>query len=267
MSTYVDVFRYRELYGNLFRRDLQAKYRGSALGVLWTIANPVLLMGVYLLVFSVVWHAGFATGGHYPLFLLVGLAVWTFFAASLQSSARSMLDNANLIRKTRFPRQLVPLSVVGAHLVSFAVMLVVLLALNFALLPRVRATEWLAIPLAACLVLIVGGLAVAVASLNVLYRDVEFIVAALLLPWFFLTPVLYPLSGATGLAARHHSVLEAIHWANFLSPAIEAIRDPLFWGRMPYWLDVVYLLVATLVALALGAYVFSRVDDQIAIEV
>ena len=61
--------------------------------------------------------------------------------------------------------------------------------------------------------------------------------------------------------------LEAIHWANFLSPAIEAIRDPLFWGRMPYWLDVVYLLVATLVALALGAYVFSRVDDQIAIEV
>ena len=206
MSTYVDVFRYRELYGNLFRRDLQAKYRGSALGVLWTIANPVLLMGVYLLVFSVVWHAGFATGGHYPLFLLVGLAVWTFFAASLQSSARSMLDNANLIRKTRFPRQLVPLSVVGAHLVSFAVMLVVLLALNFALLPRVRATEWLAIPLAACLVLIVGGLAVAVASLNVLYRDVEFIVAALLLPWFFLTPVLYPLSGATRFRGSGHDV-------------------------------------------------------------
>jgi ABC-type polysaccharide/polyol phosphate export permease len=267
MSTYADVFRYRELYGNLFRRDLQAKYRGSALGVLWTIANPVLLMGVYLLVFSVVWHAGFAAGGHYPLFLLVGLAAWTFFAASLQSSARSMLDNANLIRKTRFPRQLVPLSVVGAHLVSFGVMLVVLLVLNFALLPRVRATEWLAIPLAACLVLIVGGLAVAVASLNVLFRDVEFIVAALLLPWFFLTPVLYPLSGATGLAARHHAVLEVIHWVNFLSPAIEAIRDPLFWGRMPYWLDVVYLLVATVAALALGAYVFSRVDDPIAIEV
>ena len=210
MNTYADIVRYRELYGNLFRRDLQAKYRGSALGVLWTIANPVLLMGVYLLVFSVVWHAGFAAGGHYPLFLLVGLAAWTFFAASLQSSARSMLDNANLIRKTRFPRQLVPLSVVGAHLVSFGVMLVVLLALNFALLPRVRATEWLAIPLAACLVLIVGGLAVAVASLNVLFRDVEFIVAALLLPWFFLTPVLYPLSGATGLAARHHTVLEAM---------------------------------------------------------
>src|SRR5919198_1077265 len=228
MGTYADVIRYRELFGNLFRRDLQAKYRGSALGVLWSIANPVLLMGVYLLVFSVVLDARFGdVGGHYALFLLAGIAAWTFFATSLQASTRSMLDNANLIRKTRFPRQLVPLSVVGAHLVSFGVMLAVLLVLNFALLPRVRATEWLAIPLAACLVLIVGGLAVAVASLNVVFRDVEFIVAALLLPCFFLTPVLYPLSGATGLAARHHSVLEAIHWVNFLSPAIEAIRDPL----------------------------------------
>src|SRR5437868_7174759 len=130
MSTYLDVLRYRELLGNLFRRDLQAKYRGSALGVLWTIANPVMLMGVYLLVFSVVLKARFANVSHYPLFLLSGLAVWTFFAAALQSATRSMLDNANLIRKIRFPRQLVPLSVVGAHLVSFAVMLVLLLVLK-----------------------------------------------------------------------------------------------------------------------------------------
>ena len=127
MSTYLDVVRYRDLLGNLFRRDLQAKYRGSALGVLWTIANPVMLMGVYLLVFGVVWKSPFANGGHYALFLLTGLALWTFFAAAVQSSTRSMLDNANLIRKTRFPRQLVPLSVVFAHLVSFAAMLVLLL--------------------------------------------------------------------------------------------------------------------------------------------
>src|SRR5262249_33822663 len=115
MSTYFDVVRYRELFGNLFRRDLQAKYRGSVLGVLWTVANPIVLLGVYLLVFGVVWDSPFANGGHYPLFLLAGLAPWTFFAAAFQSSTRSMLDNANLIRKTRFPRQLVPLSVVAAH--------------------------------------------------------------------------------------------------------------------------------------------------------
>src|SRR5437660_7105595 len=168
MSTYADLIRYRGLFGSLFRRDLQAKYRGSALGVLWTIASPVLLMRVYLLVFSVVLNSRFGNVDHYPLFLLTGLAAWTFFATSLQSATRSMLDNANLIRKTRFPRQLVPLSVVGAHLVSFAVMLVGLLVLNFALLPRVRATEWLAIPLAALFVGVVCGIALATASLNVL---------------------------------------------------------------------------------------------------
>jgi ABC-type polysaccharide/polyol phosphate export permease len=265
LAVYADVVRYRDLFANLFRRDLHAKYRGSALGVLWTVANPVMLMGVYLLVFGVVWKTPFSSGGHYPLFLLSGLAVWTFFTAALLSSTRSMLDNANLIRKTRFPRQLVPLSVVAAHLVSFVAMLVLLLVVNFAVLPRVRGTELLALPLAALFVALVGGLALAVASLNVLFRDVEFIVAALLVPWFFLTPILYPLDGAQ--IAKHHAARWIIHWVNPLSPGIEAIRAPLFLGMLPHWGDALYLVVACAVALSLGAFVFNRVDDQIAIEV
>jgi ABC-type polysaccharide/polyol phosphate export permease len=223
----------------------------------------VLLMGVYLLVFGVVWDSPFANGGHYPLFLLTGLALWTFFATAVQSSTRSMLDNANLIRKTRFPRQLVPLSVVFAHLVGFVVMLVVLLVVNFIALPRVRATEWLAIPLALLFVGVVCGIALALASLNVLFRDVEFIVAALLVPLFFLTPVLYGLDAVP----KHEHVAAAIHWANPLSPAVEAVRAPLFAGTLPAWTDALYLVVACAVALALGAYVFTRVDDEIAIEV
>jgi ABC-type polysaccharide/polyol phosphate export permease len=265
MSTYLDVVRYRELLGNLFRRDLQAKYRGSALGVLWTIANPVMLMGVYLLVFGVVWKSPFSNGGHYPLFLLTGLALWTFFAAAVQSSTRSMLDNANLIRKTRFPRQLVPLSVVFAHLVSFVAMVVLLLAINFAALPRVRATEWLALPLCLLFVGVVCGMALAVASLNVLFRDIEFIVSALLVPLFFLTPILYPLTGSP--LDKHRTVVDVIHWVNPLSPAIEAVRAPLFAGDLPRWTDTLYLAAACALALALGALVFRRVDDQIAIEV
>jgi ABC-type polysaccharide/polyol phosphate export permease len=265
MTTYLDVLRYRELLGNLFRRDLQAKYRGSALGVLWTVANPVMLMGVYLLVFGVVWKSPFANGGHYPLFLLTGLALWTFFAAAVQSSTRSMLDNANLIRKTRFPRQLVPLSVVFAHLVSFGAMLVLLLVVNFIALPRVRATEWLAIPLALLFVGVVCGVSLAAASLNVLFRDVEFIVAALLVPLFFLTPILYPLTGSP--LDKHRTLVDVIHWVNPLSPAIEAVRAPLFSGSLPRWTDTLYLVLACALALGLGALVFRSVDDQIAIEV
>ena len=266
MSTYAALVAYRELFGNLFRRDLQAKYRGSALGVLWTVANPVLLMGVYYLVFGVVWKSPFASGGNYALYLLSGLAVWTFFAAALQSSTRSMLDNANLIRKTRFPRQLVPLSVVSAHLVSFAVMFAGLLVVNAIVLPQARATELLAIPLAALFIGFVCGLSLAAASLNVLFRDVEFIVAAALVPWFFLTPIIYSLTNQPALDGHPH-VVAAIHWLNPLSPAIEAIRAPLFYGRMPFWGDALYLVVGCALALVLGAVVFNRVDDQIAIEV
>jgi ABC-type polysaccharide/polyol phosphate export permease len=264
MTVYADVYRYRELLGNLFRRDLQAKYRGSALGVLWTVANPVMLMGVYLLVFGVVWKSPFAGGGHYPLFLLSGLALWTFFAAAVQSATRSMLDNANLIRKTRFPRQLVPLSVVFAHVVSFAAMLGLLLVINFVALPRVRGTEWLAIPLCVLFVGLVSGIGLLTASLNVLFRDVEFIVAALLVPLFFLTPVLY---GLDTVSSKHRHIGEAIHWVNPLAPAVQAVRAPLFLGTLPHWTDALYLVLACVISLALGAFVFLRVDDQIAIEV
>jgi len=264
-TVYGDLVRYRELFGNLFRRDVQAKYRGSLLGLAWTLANPVLLMAVYLLVFSVLWKTPFGSEGHYALFLLVGLSAWIFFAASVQSAARSMLDNANLIRKTRFPRQLVPLSMVATHLLSFVVMLAVLLVLNFALLPRVRTTEWLALPLGLAVVAITSGVALAVASLNVLFRDIEFLVTALLLPLFFLTPVLYPLSDPQ--IAGQDWLVDLIHWGNPLSPVVEALRDPLFYGELPGLGDTLYTVGAAIVALALGAFVFNRVDDQIAVEV
>jgi ABC-type polysaccharide/polyol phosphate export permease len=265
VTVYADLFRYRELFGNLFRRDVQAKYRGSLLGVAWTLANPVLLMAVYLLVFSVLWKTPFSSQGNYALFLLVGLSAWIFFATSVQSASRSLLDNANLIRKTRFPRQLVPLSIVATQLISFAVMLAGLLVLNFALLPRVRATEWLAIPIAVGVVALASGLALAIACLDVLFRDIEFLVAALLLPLFFLTPVLYPLDSSQ--ISAHPKVVDLIHWGNPLSPAIQALRDPLFYGRLPRLADVVYVVVASVLALALGAFVFTRVDDEIAVEV
>jgi ABC-type polysaccharide/polyol phosphate export permease len=159
----------------------------------------------------------------------------------------------------------VPLSVVATHLISFGVMLVALLVLNFALLPRVRATEWLALPLSLAVVAIVSGLALAIAALNVLFRDIEFLVSALLLPLFFLTPVLYPLSSPQ--IAKHPWVVDVIHWGNPLSPVIEALRDALFYGRLPGLGDTIYTVVVAIVALALGAFVFNRVDDQIAVEV
>src|SRR5437763_2696471 len=125
MDVYADLFRYRELFSNLFRRDLQAKYKGSVLGVAWSLVIPLMLMGIYFLVFSKILGARFPGVDHYALFMLSGLASWTFVATTLPNATVSMLSNANLIRKVRFPRQLVPLSVVGTQLVAFLAMLLV----------------------------------------------------------------------------------------------------------------------------------------------
>jgi len=267
MATYLDLFRYRELFGSLFRRDLRAKYKGSVLGLAWSLAHPLVLMLVYLLVFSVLLKIQPADAyDHYWLFLLSGLPLWVFFATSLQSASRSLLENANLIRKVRFPRQLVPLSMVATQLVGLAVMLAIVAALSLVYVPEARDTVWLALPLAALAVCLVAGLGLAVASLNAIYRDVEHLVAALLLPWFFLTPVLYSLESIPGVS-DHPRLVDLIHWANPLTPAIEAIRDPLFFGELPAAGDVLYLAVAAVASLALGAFVFSRVDDRVAVEV
>ena len=266
MTVYADLFRYRELFGSLFRRDLRAKYKGSVLGLVWSLAHPVVLMLVYLLVFSVMLKIQTADYEHYWLFLLAGLPVWVFFSTSLQSASRSLLENANLIRKVRFPRQLVPLSIVATQLVGFAVMLAIVIALSLAYVPAARDTVWLAIPLAALAVCLVAGLSLVVASLNALYRDVEHLVAALLLPWFFLTPVLYSLESIPGVS-DHPRLVDLVHYGNPLTPAIEAVRDPLFFGQPPAAGDAIYLAVSAVVALALGALVFSRVDDRVAVEV
>ena len=140
MAVYADLFRYRELFASLFQRDLRAKYKGSALGLVWTLALPVTLMLVYLVVFSVMLKSRGTDVDHYWLFLLCGLPPWMFFATSLQSSARSLLENASLIRKVRFPRQLVPLSIVATQLVAFAVMTAIVLVLAMIVLPDSRAT-------------------------------------------------------------------------------------------------------------------------------
>jgi lipopolysaccharide transport system permease protein len=266
ITVYADVIRYRELFGSLFRRDLRAKYKGSFLGLAWSLLHPVVLMAVYLLVFSVLWRVAEVGSDDYWLFLLCGLPAWVFFATAAQASSRSLLENANLIRKVRFPRQLVPLSVVTTNLVSFAVMLVVVVVLSLTTLSDTRATVWLAFPLGALFACIVAGFALAIASLNALFRDVEHLLAALLLPWFFLTPVLYSLDQLPGVD-DHPSLAFVLHWVNFLTPPIEAMRAVLFFGDAPAVGDAVYTIVAAAVALVVGAIVFTRSDDRIATEV
>src|SRR3954447_6565361 len=264
MTVYADVFRYRELFANLFRRDFHAKYKGSLLGVLWSLLNPLVLLGVYLVVFGLIWNGQKIP--HYPLYLLAGLSCWIFFATPMQASSRSLVDSAELIKKVRFPRQLVALSTIATQAVTFGVMMVILIALSLVFVPEARSTVWLSIPLAILFAGLVAGLGLIVACLNVLYRDVEHLIAAALLPWFFLTPILWRFAQLPERVQKHHLLLHVLRWGNPITPPIYAVRDALWLGQAPRAADVIYLVVAAALALLLGAVVFRSVDDRIAVE-
>jgi ABC-type polysaccharide/polyol phosphate export permease len=264
MAVYADLIRYRELFANLFRRDFQAKYRGSVLGILWSLVNPLALMGVYFAVFGLIFNG--TTIPHYPLYLLSGLTCWLFFSTSVSGAAHSLIDSADLIRKVRFPRQLIAFSVVATQLVTFAVMLGLLIILSVIFIPATRSTVWIAIPLSVLFVGLVGGVSLVIACANVLFRDIQHILTAALLPWFFVTPILWSFTSVGGHLQGHHKLVDVLRWGNFLAPPIYAIRDSLWLGKAPRAADVIYLAIAAGVALALGAFVFTKVDDRIAVE-
>jgi lipopolysaccharide transport system permease protein len=266
VAIYADVLRYRDLFLDLFRRDLRVRYRGSFLGLGWTLVNPLVLMGVYTLVFSVLMRIpGVAETKHFPLFVITGLFTWVFFQASVQSASSTLVGQANLVKQVRFPRQLLPLSVVATNFVTMAVMLAVILPFTLWLLPETRTTFWAAFPLFLPLTALASGLAVVVACANAFFRDVEHLVGAVLLPLFFLTPIFYNYDQLPGLDGNERLV-DVLYYGNFMVPVVEAIRDPLFFGELPNPGDVIYSVGAAIVALILGAVVFTRVDDRLAAE-
>ena len=261
MSLYADVIRYPDLFLNIFRRELHGKYRGSVLGLVWSLANPLALMAVYTLVFSVLLKV--FTIDHYPLFVLSGLVTWVFFQSAVQMSCSSLFAQPTLVKQVKFPRHILPLAVVATNVVTLAAMLAVVLVVNLIFVPEMRTTFWAAIPLFLPLIALASGLAVVFGYVTVVFRDVEHLMTTLLLPWFFLTPIFYTLDQLPGLAGDEW-IADVIYYVNFVAPFVEGIRDPLFFGELPHLGDVVYMVVAGLAALALGALAARRIDDQVA---
>lgn len=179
-----------ELLVGLIRKDLKIKYQGSVLGFFWSLANPLLLLGVYSFVFQVVLKSGVPKFG---FFLLSGLLIWNLFTGSVGFATDAVVGNAGLVKKVRFPLNVLPLTPVGFNLVHFALQLVVLMFvmlvtgfthfLGFGLL--------LAIPAIAVAILFTVGLCYLVAALNVRYRDTKHLVEVVLMAGFWLNPIVY----------------------------------------------------------------------------
>ena len=183
------LFRFRGLLATLVSRELKARYRGSVLGFFWSLVTPLLLLGVYTFVFSVVFKPRFEGTNPYVLFLMTGLFPWTWVATSLMEGTQSLTANAGLIRKAVFPAEVLPMASVFSNLVHllFAVpILVAGLIVGRVLGFPIGGWEVVLFPVVVVLQLpALGGLSLGLAALNVHFKDVKDIVANLLALLFY----------------------------------------------------------------------------------
>jgi ABC-type polysaccharide/polyol phosphate export permease len=254
-----DLWRYRELIRNLLVRDLKVRYKNSAFGFAWSLLNPLFMMVVLSVVFSLVFERQRLVE-NFPAFLVVGLIPWNFTNTSLNRAVNSVVENNRLINKVYFPREVIPIAVVLANLVHFVlaipVLLVILIALGVMPNPKIILLP----PLILIHMELVLGIALLISCVNVFYRDMGVAMDVLMQGWFFATPIIY-----------HHWILPV--WlqkpamANPLAAIITAYRDVLLFGRFPDRGFTLGALLSSTIIFVIGYAVFTRYAPLFAEEV
>ncbi len=253
-----ELWRYRELLYTLVVRDLKVRYKNSLLGVAWSWLNPLLMMLIFTLVFGVLWQD--ERTPHYHIFFLSALLPWNFFTGAVMGGLFSVVGNAHLVKKVYFPREVLPVSVVLSNMVNFLIALPVFFAL--ALLSGARITWWVALlPLPLLIqVAFTIGMVLILATLEVYYRDTHMLMDVAIQGWFFLTPIIYPITmlpeSATVLGVTFNPRL----WLFRLNPMasiINTYQDILYRGH-PTGLDFLVRTAVTAGMVLVVGYVFFR---------
>jgi len=200
--------------GNLIRRELKIKYTASILGAVWSLLNPV----VFLAVFSFVVRVLGPPVPDFPVFLLSGLLAWNFFNFCVLQGTRSVVDNANLVKKVAFPREILPLASIGVGLVDLALQTTVLVLFIVVSGHGLAAPALILYPVAfVALLAFATAVTLWAAATNVRYRDVQHLLGLGLLVWFWATPIVYP------AALVHRHLTEPALWNLYLANPMTAI--------------------------------------------
>lgn len=227
------AWQHRGLIVAMTRREIVGRYRGSFLGMFWSLFNPILMLVIYTFVFSVVfkarWSAGSESRTEFALMLFAGLMVFNFFAECINRAPTLILGNVNYVKKVVFPLEILPWVTVGSAFFHLLVSLVVWLVACLVLVGQLQLTSLLLPMIVLPLVLLILGLAWFLASLGVYLRDVSQIVGVLTSMLMFLSPIFYPV---TALPEQYRVILQA----NPLTPVVEGVRAVLFLGQQPDWL-------------------------------
>lgn len=236
----VELYRFRELLLSWTNRELRLRYKQTLLGSLWAVLQPLVLMFLFVIVFSIFVRLP-TDGVPYPIFAYTGLLPWTYFATSLSFSVSSLVNNMNLVTKIYFPREIIPLASIGAALVDFGISSIVLLFMMlYYKYPIVPTILWVPVLILIQTIFIVGVVLFG-SMLNAFYRDIRFMVPLTIQAWMYATPIIYPLSSVPGW-------LRPYYLLNPMAGLVDSYRRVILHGVAP---DPVALGMATVISVLL----------------
>ncbi len=250
-----DLWHYRGLLYILTLRDIQVRYKQTALGAAWAVIQPLFTMLIFSLFFGKLANMP-SDNIPYPVFAFAGLLPWTFFANAVNTSGNSLVGNSNLITKVYFPRMIIPISAVGAGLVDFAIAfgMLILIMLYYGI---GFSANLLMLPVLIVLTALIAiGVGMWSSAINVKYRDIRHALPFLIQLWFFATPIIYPAS----------IVPDKYRWILMLNPVaglIEGYRSA-FFNRPFDWTGLAISAAFTFVVLIYAAYTFKRMERSFA---
>lgn len=264
-----------ELLFLLVKRELSGKYKSTVFGQLWSLMNPIATIIIYSLVFGLIFRIQPPPGDpsgldNFAVFLVVGLLPWLFFANVLNQSAQSIVSNAALVQKVYFPRALIPISLSIATFTNWVIEMAVLVAV----LALLGANVFVYLPLVVVAMVVLAvfatGLGMAVAVINVYFRDFSYLLTIVLQFGFFLAPILYPIklvedlsNDYGGLFGTNITALQ-VYSLNPMVAFVEIFRDLMYDNRMPPWELGLEAVIWSLVALLAGILMFKRTEKRLA---
>lgn len=249
-----ELWRYRDLLQLLVSNSIKTRYKRSALGVLWTLLNPLLTTIVLTVALSQLFRFRIE---NYPVYLLSGLIAWNFFSQTVTQVMSTLIWGSRLMKRIYVPRTVFPISVVGNGLVNLTLALIPLLVIMLFVHQPLRWTLLL-LPLAMLVLsMFTTGLSLLLATLAVYFVDLVEMVKILLMAWFYLTPIIYPME----------AVPPKFAWLIQLNPMsyfIEVFRGLIYDGRIPSASHLVPALALSVIVLLAGWVIFTRKANEFA---
>jgi lipopolysaccharide transport system permease protein len=249
-----------DLIYSLAKRELLTRYKGSVLGIIWALITPVVMIGIFTIVFSGIFGARFGSSAShwdYALYLFCALIPWSMFQETVQQSANTIVNHANLVKRVVFPLETLPVAQTFSALGNQLFATIALLIATIVLRHELHLTAlWLPVLLVPQLLLVLGA-SWLMASLGVFLRDIAQGVTLVLMAWMYLTPIIYPES----IVPQQYRWLIEL---NPFTPLVRSYRRIFLDGQNPDWIGLLYFTVVALAVFVFGYWWFARTRKNFA---